>query len=265
MQNTNKSKAILEQRNDLLELEKLEMKEQLDNQKSMYESMLKALQKSSDTPNYEKHLKLLKDNQAEQDKERSSIRKDYEKQITELKQKLSLLEWSEKDLKELLKNHKNEYKLQSRQNEVKISELEFELRQAVSEKQKVIEKLRESLDKMEEKYNTDLDKLKGSSDDRSIKLQQEYESKLNDIRFLHEQEELTLKNQIRKLRDELALMKETDSLFDLASDTDQEENRGKTLHIRLSELNDKMSEDMLQNEMHINELNKEKEDAFKQI
>lgn len=100
---------MLEQRNELLELEKIEIKETADEQKKMYESMLKALQANGDSSAYENMMKLVRELQNKQPEEVTNIRKNYEKQIMELRQKLNQGEINEQTLLAQLEKQKQHF------------------------------------------------------------------------------------------------------------------------------------------------------------
>lgn len=231
----------------------------------MYTALLNSLNSQSASSDFDKHLQSLKDRQSQHESEIIETRKSYEKQVTELKQKINLLEISEKDLKESLKTEKSKHKLESRQKDADFTELEFTLKQSITEKDKIIFDLKEALEKFEDQKQSDLETSKSMNDMAILKQQKEYEAKLNDIRYLYEQEQATLKNRIRKLEDELAIYKDNESQFELSSEFSMDDPSERRLSIRLSEMNDRMSENMLQTEKQLILFAKEKDDALSEI
>lgn len=256
---------MLEQRIDLMELQKIENDEKMESQKNMYETMLKALKNQSGDAEYEKHLKSIEKIQAKQEAEVNEIRKKYEKQLTELKQKINLQEFNEKSLKSQMKQQKSDFKQDLRQNEITIRELQMKLQQVTSEKNNTIDNLREQIEKMESKHMKEIKELQGYTDNNINYQKEDYESKLNDIKYFNEQEQLSLKSKIRKLEEELAIYREQENDFDVSMDADRMTERSQTLHIRMSEMNDKFSEDMLNTERLILDLRKEKEEADNKV
>lgn len=92
----NKSKALYQQKIELLELENQEIKENSESQKAMYENMLKALQGNSDSTGYEKYMERINQYHKVQEEELLEIRKTYDNQLIELRQKLAMQEATNK-------------------------------------------------------------------------------------------------------------------------------------------------------------------------
>ena len=236
----------------------------MESQKNMYNSMLKALQNKSENSTYEKQLEAIKQMQAKQDDEINQIRKGYEKQITELKQQVNLQEFNIKNLNEQLKQNKSDYKQELREKDAIISELKLKVQQAHSSNNKTIEELRDQIERLEDKHLKEISELEGNTQDNMLYQKEDYESKLNDIKYLNEQEQLSYKAKIRKLEEEIALLKEAQHNYDMAA-SEAEDEKVKVLNIRLSEINDKYSEEMLISEKEIIALKKENEEAYSKI
>jgi len=258
-----KVKAVLQQKLELMELKLIESNESMESQKTMYNSMLKALQSKSENSTYEQHLQQIREMQSKQDEEISEIRKKYEKQLTDLKQRINLQEFEEKSLKSQLKDQKAELKQEIREKESQIKDLQIKIQSITSEKDKTIDALREQIEKMEENYRKKITDLQGNSLDHVQELKDEYESKLNDIKYLNEQEQISLKSQIRKLEEEIQMLTENDDLFEQSRDSDF--GGGKVLDIRLSELHNKISDEMLSSEKELAKLRCENENANNKI
>lgn len=189
----------------------------------------------------------------------------YEKQLTDLKQRINLQEFEEKSLKSQLRDQKAELKQEIREKESQIKDLQIKVQNVTAEKDKTIDSLREQIEKMEEKYREMINGLQSNSLDHVQKLKDEYEAKLNDIKYLNEQEILSLKSQIRKLEEEIAMLTENDDLFEQSRNSEFGDDRTKVLDIRLSELHNKISDEMLVSEKQIAKLKCENEDANNKI
>lgn len=72
----------------------------------MYENMLKALQNNSETTVYEKYMQRMDDFQKAQEDELYLIRKTYDNQLLELKQKWIQHEINEKNMESQLEHQK---------------------------------------------------------------------------------------------------------------------------------------------------------------
>lgn len=72
----------------------------------MYENMLKALQNNSETTVYEKYMQRMDDFQKAQEDEVYQIRKTYDNQLLELKQKWIQHEINEKNMESQLEHQK---------------------------------------------------------------------------------------------------------------------------------------------------------------
>jgi chromosome segregation ATPase len=260
-----KTKAVLEQKIELMELQMIETKESTESQKKMYDSMLKALQSKSENSTYEKHLEEIRKTQSRQDGEAGEIRKKYESQLTDLKQKLNLADFNEKSLKSQLKQQKNDLKQELREKESKIRDLQLKIQSMGADHDKTVTMLQDQIERMEEKHRNDLLDMNGNKSDDLQNLKEEYESKLSDIKYLNEQEVLSLKSQIRKLEEEISLLRENEDLFETSRDSEFGSEKVKVLDIRLSEINDKFSDNMLKSEKEIAKLRRENEEANTKI
>lgn len=190
-----------------MELQLLEHKETAEAQKSMYNSMIKALQNNEDESWQEKHLQILKALQSKQE-DNCSARKQFEDQIMHLKQRCNLHEFNEKSLKAQIDQTKNDLLQEIREKDLALRELELTHQHFLSEKNAEIFKLKENTERMELAFNKDLAECKRQGDDAVNLQKEEYESKLSDIKYFYEQEQLSLKSKIRRLEEELALAKE---------------------------------------------------------
>jgi hypothetical protein len=179
--------------------------------------------------------------------------------------RINLQEFNEKSLKSQLKQQRNDYKQESRVNEQTVSELHMKMQRVTQDKDKMIDKLRDQIDEWVDKYNNEITEIKGTTDDGLDKVKEEYESKLNDIKYLNEQEKISLRSQIRKLEEEVMLLREQDNSFDFNRDSEFETDKVKVLDIRLSEINDKFTDDMLANEKHISRLKRENDEMSSKI
>ena len=90
----------------MLKLENVELLEKSEEQKSMYEKMLNALQSNTDNSSYEKMMSFIKEFQSKQPEDLSSIRKLYDCQITDLRRKFNQSEINEQSLKTQLEQQK---------------------------------------------------------------------------------------------------------------------------------------------------------------
>ena len=116
---------------------------------------------------------------------------------------------------------------------------------------------------MNKNKNNEVEEIKDQSDSIIIFQKEEFESKLNDIKYLKDQEHISLKNRIRKLEDELSLIKETQNENFLSQLDESEENdKVKVLNVRLSEINDKIHEELMSHERIILSLQKENEELL---
>lgn len=104
------------------------------SQKSMYESMLKALNGNSDSSAYDKYLDKLKELQGKQDEEIAKIQKLYEKQVMDLKQRCNLQEFNEKSLKAQLTQIKTEMDQELREKDLSLRETQLKMQETISEK-----------------------------------------------------------------------------------------------------------------------------------
>lgn len=125
---------MLEQRLDLMEMKMNESSESWQSQKSMYESMLKALNGNSDSSAYDKYLDKLKELQGKQDEEIAKIQKLYEKQVMDLKQRCNLQEFNEKSLKAQLTQIKTEMDQELREKDLCLRETQLKMQETISEK-----------------------------------------------------------------------------------------------------------------------------------
>ena len=255
----------MEQKLELKDLQLVEVKETMEGQKEMYNSMLKALQNQSETSTYEQQLKAIKEMQKKQDSEVNEVRVKYEKQITDLKERINMQEFNEKSLKSQLKQDKNNFKEDLREKEKTINELQLKIQKISSEKDRSLEKMRNEIENMEERHLNFINNMEGNNSGDLEKLKDEYESKLMDIKYLNEQENLSLKGQIRKLEEEVMILREEEQSYQLNRDSEFESERVKVLDIRLSEINDKFADDMLATEKEVAKLRRETDEKDSKI
>lgn len=111
------------------------------------------------------------------------------------------------------------------------------------------------------KENSEVETAKDTSDDFVVFQKEDFEAKLSDIKYFKDQEHLLLKDRIRRLEDELSLIKEAQSDNLLSRLEDEEENeKVKTLNIRLSEINNRIHDEIMSHERIIIELRKENDE-----
>mmetsp|Transcript_16357 Transcript_16357/g.14274 ORF Transcript_16357/g.14274 Transcript_16357/m.14274 type:complete len:205 (-) Transcript_16357:1916-2530(-) len=200
------------------------------------------------------NLNKIRELQGKKESEINEIRVKYEKQITSLKERINMQEFNEKSLKAQMKQDKNDYKQELRENDRTINDLQLKLQKSSVDKDKNVEKLRNRIEKMEEKHHQDIKDLKGNSNVDIDKIKEEYESKLNDIKFLNEQDKISLNSQIRKLEEEVILLSEQEQSFQRDRDSEFENERVKVLDIRMTEINNKFADGMLESEKELAKL-----------
>ena len=109
--------------------------------------------------------------------------------------------------------------------------------------------------------NNDIEQIKDASMSFEILQKEDFETKLNDIKYLKDQEHILLKDRIRRLEDELSLIKEVQNDNFLSQLEDEEENeKVKTINIRLSEINEKIHNEIMSHERIIVDIRKENEE-----
>ncbi|CAI2383098.1 unnamed protein product [Moneuplotes crassus] len=254
-----KIKAVLEQKLELKDLQLADIKDNMEKQKEMYNSMLKALQNKSENLTYEKQLQSIQEMQRKQDSEVQKIRTKYEKQITDLKERINLQEFNEKSLKDQLKQEKNNHQHELQEKEKEISEIDLKMQKTVLEKDKICEKLREQIENMEEKHLRFIKDMEGNTNYDVERLTLDYQSKLSDVKYLKDQEILSLKSQIRKLEEEIMVLREQDRSFESIRSSEYATGKGKSSSFgtRLSQLNEKFADDMLATEKEVASLRRE--------
>ena len=229
----------------------LEIKENADSQKSMYDKMLKALQNKSENSTYEKHLEGIREIQSKQDSEVEEIRKKYEKQLTDMKQQIILSEFSEKSLKSQLKQIKNDMKQELREKDSKINDILLECSEIKS--------------KMEEKIEKQIVEVEVRREDNIEGIKEEYEGKLNDIKYLNQQEVNNLNDKIKKLQQRIEELQEYEMMANQSRLSEVSNDNYKIMDIRLTEINDKFSDNMLKSEKEIARLTRENDEANKEV
>lgn len=93
-------------------------------------------------------------------------------------------------------------------------------------------------------------------------MKEDYESKLNDIKYLNEQEQLLLKSKIRKLEEEIALLQDSQNEVEFSPFDDLENGNIKTLRFRFSQMSERMNEDVFNSEKMVLALKNENEDLL---